>query len=345
MLTEKEVLERIAKIVEKTKKYKQESQEKDSTIQSLRSQIETLQKSITQELKDNSENNSWKEQYDILKSQSYGTIKHLVEDVIEPKEDEIKDLRKDIEAATEAISENKSTAETWKQRFNELMEVSKSSLATADEMKQKYEDSEKAYEILNSKFLKSEEDQKKIAQEVAEERSKTNTEREKLSKQIFELKTQNENYKKLIQQYEADIKELKNNILAEQNQAAKIKEKNSELKSQIEKLQVNAPVVGEHFETFPYRFGRTSEKVKNRFVNFVRKMYEESIQDPETGVYILRDMPIVAKEMGLSESDKDTIIKVLTNVNYNDGNKILDSDGNSKLSEEEFIDWITYIEK
>lgn len=319
MLSEEEVLKRIENLTQKLKNYKAAADTSTQVAQSLKNEIAQLKLKL-----DDSENNYLK-----LKEMTYKTIRHLVEDVIEARDFQIEDIEKDLNAATEAIKEKKTQIDTL-----------------TEENKALKEDNENMALVLNKtndKVNALDNEKKKIAEEYAEEKGAVTKEREKWSKKLSDAVEENKKNLKIIAQLEADLAAKDQELQAAKIAAAEIKQKKEDLTKKIAQLQQENS--GEHFTTYPYRLGRTSEKVKNRFVEFVTRMYEGARPDSETGTYPLKDMAKVAKEMGLNEADEKTITSVLLNITYKDGEKLLDADHNSKLSKDEFIDWITFIKE
>ena len=319
MLSEEEVLKRIENLTQKLKNYKAAADTSTQVAQSLKNDIAQLKLKL-----DESENNYLK-----LKEMTYKTIRHLVEDVIEARDFQIEDIEKDLNVATEAIKEKKTQIGT-------LIEENKA-------LKEDNENMALVLNKTNDKVNALDNEKKKIAEEYAEEKGAVTKEREKWSKKLSDAVEENKKNLKIIAQLEADLAAKDQELQAAKIAAAEIKQKKEDLTKKIAQLQQENS--GEHFTTYPYRLGRTSEKVKNRFVEFVTKMYEGARPDSETGTYQLKDMTKVAKEMGLNEADEKTITSVLLNITYKDGEKLLDADRNSKLSKDEFIDWITFIKE
>lgn len=333
MLSEEEVLKRIGNLTEKLKNYKTAAETSAQEVSTLKKELEkqtfelseTYNESVQLKLKlEDSE-----KEYSRLKEMTYKTIKHLVEDVIEARDAQIEDIEKDLDAATAVIKEKKELIDT-------LTEENKN-------LKEDNENMALVLEKTNNKVNTLNDEKKKIAEEYAEEKGAVTKEREKWSKKLTELSKVNEDNAKVIAQLEADLAAKDQELQAVKAASAEIKQKKEELVKKVNQLQQENS--GEHFTTYPYRLGRTSEKVKNRFVEFVTKMYEDALPDSETGTYPLKDMTKVAKEMGLNEADEKTITSVLLNITYKDGEKLLDADHNSKLSKEEFINWITFIKE
>lgn len=319
MLSEEEVLKRIKNLTQKLKNYKAAADTSTQVAQSLKNEIAQLKLKL-----DDSENN-----YLRLKEMTYKTIRHLVEDVIEARDFQIEDIEKDLNVATEAIKEKKTQIDTL-----------------TEENKALKEDNENMALVLNKtndKVNALDNEKKKIAEEYAEEKGAVTKEREKWSKKLSDAVEENKKNLKIIAQLEADLAAKDQELQAAKIAAAEIKQKKEDLTKKIAQLQQENS--GEHFTTYPYRLGRTSEKVKNRFVEFVTRMYEGARPDSETGTYPLKDMAKVSKEMGLNEADEKTITSVLLNITYKDGEKLLDANHNSKLSKDEFIDWITFIKE
>lgn len=319
MLSEEEVLKRIENLTQKLKNYKAAADTSTQVAQSLKNEIAQLKLKL-----DDSENNYLK-----LKEMTYKTIRHLVEDVIEARDFQIEDIEKDLNVATEAIKEKKTQIDT-------LIEENKA-------LKEDNENMALVLNKTNDKVNALDNEKKKIAEEYAEEKGAVTKEREKWSKKLSDAVEENKKNLKIIAQLEADLAAKDQELQAAKIAAAEIKQKKEDLTKKIAQLQQENS--GEHFTTYPYRLGRTSEKVKNRFVEFVTRMYEGARPNSETGTYPLKDMAKVSKEMGLNEADEKTITSVLLNITYKDGEKLLDADHNSKLSKDEFIDWITFIKE
>ena len=333
MLSENEVLERIGKLTQKLKDYRTEADTSKAALETLKKEhekqtfelSETYNEAVQLKLK---LSDSEKE-YTRLKEMTYKTIKHLVEDVIEARDAQIEDIEKDLDAATAVIKEKKELIDTLTEENKNLKEDNENLAAVLNKT--------------NDRVNALDEEKKKIAEEYAEEKGAVTKEREKWSKKLTEMSKKNEDNLKVIAQLEADLAAKDQELQAVKAASAEIKQKKEELVKKVNQLQQENS--GEHFTTYPYRLGRTSEKVKNRFVEFVTKMYGDAVPDSETGTYPLKDMAKVAKEMGLNEADEKTITSVLLNITYKNGEKLLDADHNSRLSKEEFIDWITFIKE
>ena len=93
----KKALEEKSNFIEQlTSDYKSaldKSNEQEDVIKSLNVNIEKMSKSISQNVEQLQESRN---QYDDLKSKTYKSIKHLVEDVIEVQEKKIKDFEEDL---------------------------------------------------------------------------------------------------------------------------------------------------------------------------------------------------------------------------------------------------------
>lgn len=236
-------------------------------------------------------------------------------------EEGIKLAINELEAAKKEIEELKIKTENFETENNTLHET---------------------FEKINEKFKGIEAEKRRIAEEYASEKGEVSKEREKWAKKLAEKTKENENNLKIISQLEANLAEKEDELKAMKVVSAEAKQKKEELAKKVTQLQQENS--GERFTTYPYRLGRTSEKVKNRFVEFVTKMYNNSTVD-SSGLYTLREMSEVAKEMKLNEADEKTITSVLKGIVYKDGTKLLDGDCNSKLSLEDFISWITFIKE
>jgi hypothetical protein len=68
-------------------------------------------------------------------------------------------------------------------------------------------------------------------------------------------------------------------------------------------------------ETFPYRFGLTTESIKDKFILFLQTMYK-GINELAGPPYILRNIEDVAKEINISDKLKDVFIKRLYEMKY-----------------------------
>ena len=101
-----------------------------STIieENLQSRIEELEKinfDLKQELDTIKENSDkYKEKYNKLKKQTYNTVKHLVEDVIEPKEKQMEEINKRVlELENLLFEKNKEHKMVVKSAEKELSEM------------------------------------------------------------------------------------------------------------------------------------------------------------------------------------------------------------------------------
>ena len=96
--------------------------------ENLQSRIEELEKinfDLKQELNTIKENSDkYKEKYNKLKKQTYNTIKHLVEDVIEPKEKQMEEINKRVlELENLLFEKNKEHKMVVKSAEKELSEM------------------------------------------------------------------------------------------------------------------------------------------------------------------------------------------------------------------------------
>lgn len=96
--------------------------------ENLQSRIEELEKinfDLKQELDTIKENfDKYKEKYNKLKKQTYNTIKHLVEDVIEPKEKQMEEINKRVlELENLLFEKNKEHKMVVKSAEKELSEM------------------------------------------------------------------------------------------------------------------------------------------------------------------------------------------------------------------------------
>lgn len=92
-----------------------------------------------------------------------------------------------------------------------------------------------------------------------------------------------------------------------------------------------------------YRLGTTTEKVKDKFVSFVKELYREAKQDNEKD-WILNNLYESSNNVRISEKDRDVIIKRLMQLRKNSKPiLIVDDRGTcySSLTREEFIEFIT----
>lgn len=91
--------------------------------------------------------------------------------------------------------------------------------------------------------------------------------------------------------------------------------------------------------THEYRFGRTTEKVKTRFVEFIKEMYEDAI--------VVNDVYYLSKSTSATPEDEETILRRLLPIEYkNTGHKVLEINANgdwtTTLDRDEFIRYVTY---
>lgn len=91
--------------------------------------------------------------------------------------------------------------------------------------------------------------------------------------------------------------------------------------------------------THEYRFGRTTEKVKARFVEFIKEMYEDAI--------VVNDVYYLSKSTSATPEDEETILRRLLPIEYkNTGHKVIEINANgdwtTTLDRDEFIKYVTY---
>lgn len=105
------IVQQLSKLTEHNEQLTAALSEKTADNKKLNEQLNTLNFQLSEEVAKNAnltldlkdakeatkENDEWKDKYDNLKSQTYKTIKHLVEDVIEEQEKQIEKLKEDVE--------------------------------------------------------------------------------------------------------------------------------------------------------------------------------------------------------------------------------------------------------
>ena len=116
-IVEENLQNRIEELEEENFKLKDEIEEYKKTISSLKNDIKKISKNIEQ-------CNGFEERYNSLKDKAYKSIKHLVEDVIEPKEKETEEINKRIaELEKLLIEKNKNHKMIVKSAEKELAEM------------------------------------------------------------------------------------------------------------------------------------------------------------------------------------------------------------------------------
>jgi len=116
-IVEENLQNRIEELEEENFKLKDEIEEYKKTISSLKNDIKKISKNIEQ-------CNGFEERYNSLKDKAYKSIKHLVEDVIEPKEKETEEINKRIaELEKLLIEKNKDHKMIVKSAEKELAEM------------------------------------------------------------------------------------------------------------------------------------------------------------------------------------------------------------------------------
>ena len=116
-IVEENLQNRIEELEEENFKLKDEIEEYKKTISSLKNDIKKISKNIEQ-------CNGFEERYNSLKNKAYKSIKHLVEDVIEPKEKETEEINKRIaELEKLLIEKNKDHKMIVKSAEKELAEM------------------------------------------------------------------------------------------------------------------------------------------------------------------------------------------------------------------------------
>lgn len=116
-IVEENLQDRVEELEEENFKLKDEIEEYKKTISSLKNDIKKISKNIEQ-------CNGFEERYNSLKDKAYKSIKHLVEDVIEPKEKETEEINKRIaELEKLLIEKNKDHKMIVKSAEKELAEM------------------------------------------------------------------------------------------------------------------------------------------------------------------------------------------------------------------------------
>lgn len=116
-IVEENLQNRIEELEEENFKLKDEIEEYKKTISSLKNDIKKISKNIEQ-------CNGFEGRYNSLKDKAYKSIKHLVEDVIEPKEKETEEINKRIaELEKLLIEKNKDHKMIVKSAEKELAEM------------------------------------------------------------------------------------------------------------------------------------------------------------------------------------------------------------------------------
>lgn len=125
----------------------------------------------------------------------------------------------------------------------------------------------------------------------------------------------------------------------------KVEPVNVEEQKAVEEPKLIEPAVVQKPTTLPYRLGRTTERVKNRFVDYVHALYKNfTVSD---GIYNLNPADVAAKAINLSQKDFDIIENRLLDMVYGkDGKHILYKENGvlkSPFDETFFISWITKV--
>lgn len=116
-IVEENLQDRVEELEEENFKLKDEIEEYKKTISSLKNDIKKISKNIEQ-------CNGFEERYNSLKDKAYKSIKHLVEDVIEPKEKETEEINKRIAELEKLLMEkNKDHKMIVKSAEKELAEM------------------------------------------------------------------------------------------------------------------------------------------------------------------------------------------------------------------------------
>jgi hypothetical protein len=110
-----------------------------------------------------------------------------------------------------------------------------------------------------------------------------------------------------------------------------------------DEIQVAKPVQMPY--TIPYRLGRTTERVKDKFVALVRRIYDGAKKDGN--YYVLNDVYKSAEEIGIGAKDRDIILNRLLDMKYGEKREHILFIENDVLKSpfecEEFISWITKV--
>lgn len=329
MLSEEEVLTRITKLADRIKELKAEIAEKNKLLNDQNEIWLTKQDSWEEELKKLNERLDHDSEVFLQHNEMFGqqaiemqelqkkydgvmqVIHHVVEDTIEGK------YKPEIKKFQELLADYKTLGE----RVQEL-------------------EADKGKALDENKAL-----QQKFDEKIKELKS--------LEKENGKLKKSNEGYEKLITSKDSQIEEYNKKVESLQKGAEKAKEKASkeidELKATI-KGYTETPEIktanAEQFTTYPYRIGRTSEKVMKRFVKLALGLYADKNQT--TPPYSLKSFEEAGKEEMINAADVQIIKTHLMSMKSPTGeNLIIERDGSlfTVLSPDEMGIWISSLDE
>ena len=88
-----------------------------------------------------------------------------------------------------------------------------------------------------------------------------------------------------------------------------IKEMTQEVQSQVRPIDNN---MGREIKS--YRLGKTTEKVKQKFIDFIEALYSDCVYNEETKRYEFSDFVMSKEFTGISEKNKQTILERLKTI-------------------------------
>lgn len=193
MMTENEVLEKLASYKDAIIRIKNERDSAKQKAEELQLKIDSQNETYMQDSKEAWEKaDHWEKSYNDLKEKSYHTIKHLVEDNIEVKEKEIEELKKNTESSqallkdrdylfslvqanynmeildagtSEYIRNLKDSLSASETKYEELLEKSATQKLELDRLKQSAEKDRQLEEASKNEFIEKVE---KLIEEAAE---------------------------------------------------------------------------------------------------------------------------------------------------------------------------------
>ena len=119
MMTEDEVLEKLASYKDAIIRIKNERDSAKQKAEELQLKIDSQNETYMQDSKEAWEKaDHWEKSYNDLKEKSYHTIKHLVEDNIEVKEKEIEELKKNTESSQALLKDKDYLINQLQSNFN-----------------------------------------------------------------------------------------------------------------------------------------------------------------------------------------------------------------------------------
>lgn len=348
MLSEKEVLESLALFKTALHKLKDQNASLKESYDSLKTQFDeqslTSQKTAEQTAQKISNFQeiitTYEQHISDFRTKTFQTIKYLVENNIEVKEQQIKELEDKCTNLEKRVNDTDNMAENLNQlsALRAQLVADNNSLVTSNNSKDI--EIEQLQEELRLKKYTEEDLANALAQQKQELEAQQPTVNEFLAQESYERK---------IAQLEGELK----NQIAKYNEL--ITEKD-ELLSRVKGLSGPVRTIPNPMQTPPrrpdsvlndpnqsvyYMFGHATEKIKNQLVSFITELYN-GVDDTHSP-YQLISIETAALRAQISDKTRNVFIKRLYEMTSNGQHLIYDKDGHicSDFTRDYIIEYVT----